>query len=518
MEERRSWKDIVLPSPGPYEAEVVSHFDPYQMGGLEVQLLKSSSAGNTPDLVGQTIPVQYLSPFYGVTNVNHNTKNEGYKDSQKSYGMWMVPPDTGTTVLVLFSEGRISKGYWIGCVQDKFMNFMIPDGKASTTYNVDRKNLPVGEFNKLIDTPMRRTEDPTRFLKPINQDFVDMLTRQGLVEDYTRGLTTSSARRERPSAVFGISTPGPLDKRDGAPKGPYGQKDLKAEVFVNRLGGSSFVMDDGDEKYLRKKPANEGPMEYAYVLNGEKGEETLPANELVRIRTRTGHQILLHNTEDLIYIGNAKGTSWIELTSDGKIDIYAKDSISVHTENDINFKADRDFNIEVGRNFNVKTNNDINLESVNNHQLIVGRNNKITTLGTFDINTEGNTKIAVTNGNFDLNTSGNNAFTSGGTTDMNSVGVHTETASTIHHNGPTARIADIAVLAQQLPTHELPGKTEFAKEEVIMRRVPQHEPWPHHENIDPALFKPDLTSNFAEDPMPVPEIPALYDVFKGGKK
>ena len=101
---------------------------------------------------------------------------------------------------------------------------------------------------------------------------------------------------------------------------------------------------------------------------------------------------------------------------------------------------------------------------------------------------------------------------------MNSDGVHTETASTIHHNGPTARIADIAALALQLPTHELPGKTESTKEEVIMRRVPQHEPWPHHENIDPRLFKPDLTSNFAEDPMPIPEFPKLYDVFKAGKK
>jgi hypothetical protein len=26
-----------------------------------------------------------------------------------------------------------------------------------------------------------------------------------------------------------------------------------------------------------------------------------------------------------------------------------------------------------------------------------------------------------------------------------------------------------------------------------MRRVPTHEPWPHHENLDPQKFKPDQT-------------------------
>ena len=125
-------------------------------------------------------------------------------------------------------------------------------------------------------------------------------------------------------------------------------------AFVSRLGGSSFVMDDGDDKFLRKKKPSEGSPEYAAVEQGEKGIETIPHNELIRIRTRTGHQILMHNSEDLIYIGNARGTTWIELSSDGKIDIYAEDSISVHTKQDINFNADRDVNIEAGRNVNIK--------------------------------------------------------------------------------------------------------------------------------------------------------------------
>ena len=32
-----------------------------------------------------------------------------------------------------------------------------------------------------------------------------------------------------------------------------------------------------------------------------------------------------------------------------------------------------------------------------------------------------------------------------------------------------------------------------------MRRIPTHEPWPHHENLDPEKFKPDQTDRDVED-------------------
>ena len=62
----------------------------------------------------------------------------------------------------------------------------------------------------------------------------------------------------------------------------------------------------------------------------------------------------MHNSEDLIYIGNARGTTWIEMTSDGKIDIHAQDSVSIMTDNDLNITAERDINFEAGRNINMK--------------------------------------------------------------------------------------------------------------------------------------------------------------------
>jgi hypothetical protein len=339
---------------------VVSHLDRYYQGTLLVEILRHRGSSNVARRSGQLVAVRYVSPFYGVTPYLGLNENDGYQNTQSSYGFWAVPPDFGTKVLVIFAESSGAYGYWIGCIQDSNMNFMTPGGPGVSTVlttetapeNLNGKKLPVGEYNKLIETG--EATDPTLFRKPFNKDFTEVLEVQGLLDDEARGTTTSSARRETPSMVFGMSTPGPLDKRVGHPTTPYGAESEEVQIPFNRLGGSSFVMDDGDDKFIRATHAEDGPPIYVNREIGETGgDETIPQNELVRIRTRTGHQILMHNSEDLIYISNSRGTAWLEFTSDGKIDIYANDSISLHTDNDFNLSAERDINMEAGRNVNI---------------------------------------------------------------------------------------------------------------------------------------------------------------------
>ncbi len=375
--ETRAVKPDWMQSTGPYIGRIVNHLDPEYMGSVEVEILQNTGAGNNEESSGYYIPCTYVSPFMGATPREAVSANEGFDATQKSYGLWAVPPDIGVKVLVLMAENNYSHGYWIGCVQDNFMNFMLP-GYPSTTFNHTdpTKMLPVGEYNKKIAETAGK--DPTQFLKFEHTDHVEKITKQGIQDDQIRGTNTSSARREVPSMVFGWSTPGPVDRRtsDSTPAKPkiaYGEKFARAFVPASRLGGSSFVMDDGDERILRKKPAATDGPEYAKVELGETdGDPNLLHNELVRLQTRTGHQILMHNTEDLIYIINAQGTAWIELTSNGKIDIYSQDSLSIHTENDINLKADRDFNFEALRNVNIKAHEELRIESGHMTNMRVG--------------------------------------------------------------------------------------------------------------------------------------------------
>ena len=370
--QRSSHQTPVVSGPGPYVAKVVSHLDPTFMGGLRVQILKVSSNPDEDSSRDEIVTAYYAPPFFGSTPVYGVNGNNSYSSTQQSYGFWAVPPDVGTRVLVIFVEGKRDYCFWFACIPDEFMNFMVPDSRVATSVNVGEipgefrgRKLPVGEYNKAKVDPQGQNQ-PTYYQKPVNSEFANALFRQGLIEDDFRGLSTSSARRETPSAVFGISTPGPLDKNPGAPRIPKGPRENEAVVFSSRLGGHSLVMDDGDDKLLRRGSPEDTPSQYANKeRNEDGGDVNRPANELFRIRTRTGHQILLHNSEDLIYISNARGTAWIELTSNGKIDIYAQDSISIHSQNDLNFTADRDINFNANENINMLVGKELRIDAGN---------------------------------------------------------------------------------------------------------------------------------------------------------
>jgi len=515
-------KRYKLPHPGPWVGVITNHLDPTYMGGLEVSLIKSTMG--ELELQNETVVVRHMTPFYGVTPISaEGTNSSDFNDVQKSYGMWFVPPDLGTRVMCIFVDGDPNQGYWIGCVPDQFQNHMVPgiaSSKASAmTAEQEKKygtrNVPVGEFlKKGRDLSIGRPDD---FTKPIHP-FADRLLAQGLLTDTIRGGSSSSARREVPSAVFGISTPGPLDKT--GKKGYIGYGKV-ATAPVSRLGGSSFVMDDGDK-------------------DGQ--------NELVRIRTRTGHQILLHNSQDLIYIANSKGSAWIELTSNGKIDIFAEDSISIHTEQDFNFRADRDINLEAGRDLKISVGRNMQTEVTKDLVLVVSRNGFITYSGTLDHSvdsdavfsygtnlhvgaggsifntatknyhvTAGTNIFETAVGTMNLKSGGNMLQSTGATFNVGAVGLYLATASDIHLNGPaassakSATAADSATIPSALPRYYLPNRQKdsgwddgkFYKAtdlNSIMKRVPTHEPWDHHENVNRSLFEPTLTDTDAPTP------------------
>lgn len=510
------------PGEGIQMATVIGHADPTFDGRLEVTLQRNqgNTKGEAPYIV------RYSSPFFGNTAYEFQGSNQNnFDETQKSYGMWFIPPDIGVDVLVVFINGEYDKGFWIACVPPTFAHRMVPAlgadyNLALTDEQRSRFNtsfpLPVGEINRRINkNNLIPNEDSiAKPLHPVAETYL----KQGTVEDAIRGPVQTNSRRTPPNSVYGISTPGPIDRRPGAPEKNLGDIVDKTDftIPVSRLGGTTFVMDDGDDRFVRRAPASELPYNDAYAdaYSGEGGNPEIPSSEFFRVRTRTGHEILMHNSEDLIYITNARGTAWIELTSDGKMDVYSQDSISLHTEGDFNLKADRDFNVEAGRNINMKAtatyrsdnfaygnefikddqgreNGRIQLESKFNTNLLVGANMKIETRtfldenqqetdGDLDINIKGNTKLTTglgsvkesyrldintdgnvfitTSGSLDLHSEDNNKFTAAfGATDILSGSNHTETASVIHMNGPQAAEAaqgEVADIITDLATYQ----------------------------------------------------------------
>jgi hypothetical protein len=328
----QSW---ALSHPGPYIGTVKGNKDPARMGRLSVLIPSLAQTDNGTE--DQLISCEYLSPFYGAKGIRHNIPGSTeYEHSQHSYGFWAVPPDLETKVLVIFAEGKMNQAFWIGCVQDPFTNHMTPGIASSTNthdsgdgtfegadagFQEDKKstygsdNVPAGELNRMSERALLNNNYESH-PKPIHP-FADILVKQGLGADDIRGNTSSSARRESPSQVFGISTPGRKDT--GTTKEQVGAKDSGATDYVVRTPGHTFTMDDG-------------------AVDG--------TNQLTRLRTASGHQLLMHDTDGIVYIANGSGNAWIEMNRDGKIDLYSGvGGINIRTQGDFNLHSDANINM-----------------------------------------------------------------------------------------------------------------------------------------------------------------------------
>ena len=309
-----------LEDSGPYIGIVKRNIDPLKMGrlGVLIPALTLETDGNDRNI----IECRYLSPFSGNKGLQYVTDGKKYEDSQFSYGFWAVPPDLETRVLVIFAEGKMENAFWIGCIQEPITNHMIP-GIASSDNVTDETgksaaveygsvNIPAGEVNRNKDVTFENFEQKPHPVHP----FADTLLKQGLIGDTVRGTTTSSAQRESPSQVFGMSTPG--RKNRGATQKKTGPDDDQVDDFIDRLTGHTLVMDDG-------------------AVDG--------TNQLTRLRTASGHQLLMHDTAGVVYIANGSGNSYIEMTKDGRIDIYSGiGGINLRTEGDFNLHSDSNIN------------------------------------------------------------------------------------------------------------------------------------------------------------------------------
>ena len=166
---------------------------------------------------------------------------------------------------------------------------------------------------------------------PINEELADQLNTQGLIQDPVRGTTSSSARRESPSAVFGISTP---SIKKNSKKFNIGVDNIP--ISVDRHSGHSFVMDDGDA-----------------------GSE----NQLIRLKTASGHQLLMHDTEGVVYIANGSGKAFIEMEKDGTISIFSDAGINLRSGGDFNIHSDTNMQFHAKGSIRFTAEQNVNLNA-----------------------------------------------------------------------------------------------------------------------------------------------------------
>jgi hypothetical protein len=308
---------------GTYVAVVKNVKDPNRGGRLSVWIPELGGAENDSK---SWITVRYASPFMGST-ANPGTpgkynKDNNYRSSSQTYGFWAVPPDVGNQVLVTFANGDRNRGFWFACVFDRDGHHMIPgnpggapgkDFDLSSVTDPDLRSILSGAKGD-VNTPLSETNryasaaDPLIYRKKtVHEAQAFTYINQGLDRDIVRGPGRSSSQRDMPSNVYGWSTPGRGKNDPGA-----GDGDATQPIY-ERKGGHVFVMDDGD---------------------------FFSQNQQIRLRSATGHQILLDDTSGTLHIINASGSSWIEMSASGHISMYAGGGINLRSRGDFNIHSD----------------------------------------------------------------------------------------------------------------------------------------------------------------------------------
>jgi len=466
---------------GPFYGVVKNTNDSIRSGRIQVYITAFSDGSEDDETKWTT--VSYMPQFFGSTPYNPAREGLGsYIDgNSNSYGMWFTPPDVGITVLCVFVNGDRSQGYYIGTAPDQSIGHMVPAIGASKAFVAENQNqatyfsgatqLPVVEIN----TNNIALEESGRFFdkpKPVQSVVAETMFRQGLIKDAQRGPISSSSQRESPSAVFGISTPGPAVYQGGMQLGEIQQKveagELKPQDLnvIGRVGGHSIVMDDGD---------------------------TDGNTRLLRFRTTAGHQITMSDSGDFFYITHANGLAWFELGAQGTLDVYATNSINLRTRGDINLHADRDINMYAGGSIKAKAIENITLQADADFTTIAQQNLKLYSKSYIGIKADGSLALQSATGSWDGG--GALKFTAGGI-DLNGPAADAVTAP----NNLTTTILDDTTFSSATGWN-----VETDGLESIVTRAPTHEPYPYHNkgvDIDISLEAGQPPPNPGAVPVP----------------
>lgn len=367
---------------GVFVGNVVDVADPDYGQAIYVKLVNNERWGNqdTREERHKFTKVRTVSPFGGsITGENTSV----------AYGACFPPPGPGTEVLVAFT-GDDPIGFLIGVLPTVGRNGSIPGLPVSEITNEN-------SIGPSVDPGVKQSGN-TRSRHPVG----NAIAEQGIALDPIRGIGSSGSRRESPINVSGFVTP----------------------------AGHSFVMDDGTVAH------REG-VNYVPDQSREEGQ-----NNLVRLRSAGGAQMLFNDTAGIVYITNQKGTSWMQMDADGNVDVYAKGSVSYHAEKDFNFYAGGDINMDAD-SFNIKARGAAGIQAET---------------ATGPIQLKANKDIRLTTDlNLQLKAKGYGRISTDGMLDLNG-------PSALGAVGPTSGSLNV----------------NRAVIESINPRVPEHEPWGGH--------------------------------------
>lgn len=306
--------------------------DPQQMGRLKVYIPSIDSKFYKTEDLPWCI---YVTPFGGVIRDMKVGREETEVSNISTYGMWSVPKN-GAQVLCGFIEGNTQMRFWMGCVYPAELNRSLP--QALNDPDTKELKTEIHDQDDGDQDPLKEKLESTN-IDPLMSN----LKEAGLGPDddnfktrgWERSVAYPSKDKDKPDT-------------DGYATKPGGGSEKDSQIFSFTTPGRHFItMSD------------------------------VPDHCRVRIKTTEGHQIILDDTNERIYISTAKGRNYVEIDEDGRIFIYAKDEINIRSEDDINIKSEKNINIKAKQKINLQSEEDeLNIQA-QKHVNIKSTNDKV---------------------------------------------------------------------------------------------------------------------------------------------
>lgn len=293
---------------------VVDTDDPLQMGRLRVFC---PSFGDDPSKIHSLPWTVYVPPYGGTINNSDFERNGETSEGSVSYGFWAIP-ELGASVVVGCIDNDLRRRCWFGSVYDQQETHTLLNGR----YKWDGGN---------VEGPLSSSGSP---IEPAYSNGKESFSNK-----------TSSPEFQSRHADYSVAS---VSKAPTPDKNSYiDQQEDEISKNQNFDFNKDIVGNNGYD-WSGFMNSHKSSRVFGFSTPGFHGfsMDDRPFNSRVKIKTTTGHMILLDDTNERIYIKTNKGKSWMEMDSAGNIDAYAERRASIHSELDLNLTSNKTVRIK----------------------------------------------------------------------------------------------------------------------------------------------------------------------------
>lgn len=298
---------------------VVNTDDPLEGGRLQVFC---PALNDNPKKLLHLPWAMYVAPFGG--SINNKDYSRGVGDGAEntvgavSYGFWGIA-ELGAHVLVGCIDGDPRRRFWAGAVHEHQETHTLFNGRYDWSGKDGTPDGPLSSAKKPI---------------------------QPLYDNWTKAFFDRESREWKSRGADYQVTANPNDG-NGAPS------KLRGEDYLDET--YEGLSKNEKDKWVRDVLGGHG-----YDWSGYKGAgafkasrvfgmsspgfhaismDDRPFNLRTKIRSASGHMILMDDTNERIYVMTNKGNNWVEMDSNGNIDVFSDRRVSINASKDINLTS-----------------------------------------------------------------------------------------------------------------------------------------------------------------------------------